>query len=64
MGNADIESKEFMRDNAHFADAVNYYVFDGRQKDSMMKDIAVQKAVTFVLDNAVEVEAKAAADAE
>ena len=31
MGNADIESKEFMRDNAHFADAVNYYVFDGRQ---------------------------------
>ena len=39
-------------------------VFDGRQKDSMMKDIAVQKAVTFVLDNAVEVEAKAAADAE
>ena len=39
-------------------------VFDGRQKDSMMKDIAVQKAVTFVLDNAVEVEAKAGADAE
>ena len=39
-------------------------IFDGRQKDSMMKDIAVQKAVTFVLDNAVEVEAKAAADAE
>ena len=33
-------------------------VFDGRQKDSMMKDIAVQKAITFVLENAVEVEAK------
>ena len=31
MGNADIESKEFMRDNAHFADVVNYYVFSGRQ---------------------------------
>ena len=28
MGNADIESKKFIRDNAHFADAVNYYVFD------------------------------------
>lgn len=33
-------------------------IFDGRQKDSMMQDIAVQKAVTFVLENAVEVEAK------
>lgn len=33
-------------------------IFDGKQKDSMMQDIAVQKAVTFVLENAVEVEAK------
>lgn len=33
-------------------------IFDGKQKDSMMQDIAVQKAITFVLDNAVEVEAK------
>ena len=31
MGNADIESKKFMRDNAHFADVVNYFVFGGRQ---------------------------------
>ena len=29
-------------------------VFDGREKDRMMEDIAVQKAVTFVTDNAVE----------
>ena len=33
-------------------------IFDGKQKDGMMKDIAVQKAITFVLENAVEVEAK------
>ena len=31
MGKADIESKKFMRDNAHFADVVNYFVFGGRQ---------------------------------
>ena len=28
--------------------------FEGREKDRMMEDIAVQKAVTFVTDNAVE----------
>jgi trigger factor len=33
-------------------------IFGGKQKDGMMKDIAVQKAITFVLENAVEVEAK------
>lgn len=33
-------------------------IFAGKQKDSMMEDIAVQKAVTFVTDNAVEVEKK------
>jgi len=31
MGRADIECRKFMSDKAHFADAVNYYVFDGRQ---------------------------------
>ena len=29
-------------------------IFDGREKDRMMEDIAVQKAVSFVADNAVE----------
>ena len=32
--------------------------FFGGRKDSMMEDIAVQKAITFVADNAVEVEKK------
>ena len=31
MGKADIESRKYMRDTAHFADVVNYYVFGGRQ---------------------------------
>ena len=31
MGKADIECRKFMSDKAHFADVVNYYVFDGRQ---------------------------------
>jgi hypothetical protein len=31
MGRADIECRKFMSDKAHFADVVNYYVFDGRQ---------------------------------
>ena len=29
-------------------------IFEGREKDRMMEDIAVQKAVSFVADNAVE----------
>ena len=29
-------------------------IFEGREKDRMMEDIAVQKAVSFVTDNAVE----------
>lgn len=33
-------------------------MFEGKQKDSLMEDIAVQKAVTFVTDKAVEVEKK------
>ncbi|MBE6006767.1 MAG: trigger factor [Lachnospiraceae bacterium] len=32
--------------------------FFGERKESMMEDIAVQKAITFVADNAVEVEKK------
>ena len=32
-----------------------YFVAD---KDRMMEDLAVQKAITFVADNAVEVEKK------
>ena len=28
-------------------------IFEGREKDRMMEDIAVQKAVSFVADNAV-----------
>ena len=32
--------------------------FFGGRKDSMMEDLAVQKAITFVADNAVEVEKK------
>ncbi len=31
-------------------------IFEGEQKESMMEDIAVQKAVTFVTEQAVEVE--------
>ncbi len=31
-------------------------IFEGREKDRMMEDIAVQKAVTFVTEQAVEVE--------
>lgn len=33
-------------------------IFDGKEKDRMMEDLAVQKAVTFVTENAVEVEKK------
>ena len=29
-------------------------IFEGREKDRMMEDIAVQKAISFVTDNAVE----------
>ena len=29
-------------------------IFEGREKDRMMEDIAVQKALSFVADNAVE----------
>ena len=28
MGNIDIESKKYMSDNAHFADAFNYLIYD------------------------------------
>ena len=31
MGRADIESKAYMSDPAHFADLVNYYVFGGEE---------------------------------
>ena len=31
MGRADIESKAYMSDPAHFADMVNYYVFGGEE---------------------------------
>ena len=34
----------------------NYFV---ERKEGMMEDISVQKAITFVSDNAVEVEKKA-----
>ena len=30
MGSIDIESKKYMSDNAHFADAFNYLIYDGR----------------------------------
>ena len=31
MGKADIEAKQYMQDNAHFADALNYILYNGRQ---------------------------------
>ena len=31
MSNKDIESKNYMRDNAHFADVFNYLLYDGEQ---------------------------------
>jgi hypothetical protein len=34
------------------------------RKEGMMEDLAVQKAITFVADNAVEVEKKAEAEEE
>ena len=30
MGNIDAESKKYMSDNAHFADAFNYLIYDGK----------------------------------
>ena len=30
MGSIDTESKKYMSDNAHFADAFNYLIYDGR----------------------------------
>lgn len=31
MGTPNIVTKEYMQDPQHFADAFNYYAFDGRQ---------------------------------
>lgn len=31
MGRIDIEARNYLRDNRHFADAFNYYLYDGRQ---------------------------------
>lgn len=31
MGRIDIEARKYMRDNRHFADAFNYYLYGGRQ---------------------------------
>ena len=31
MGKKDVITKKYMSDRRHFADAFNYYVFDGKQ---------------------------------
>jgi trigger factor len=54
----DFEAELQKMADAYRMDVETIKKYFGNRKESMMEDIAVQKAITFVADNAVEVEKK------
>ena len=56
MSNKNTVSHDYMSDNGHFADAINYFVYDGRQvihPDDLVEEDVIEEIIIKKFDNLI-----------